>query len=42
MPMGVAVISHSWEDEKALAVMQSLENEIGFRMPMPKDLPETK
>jgi Asp-tRNA(Asn)/Glu-tRNA(Gln) amidotransferase A subunit family amidase len=33
MPISVQVIAHSYEDEKALAVMQSIDNKINFRMP---------
>jgi len=32
MPITVTVYSHNFEDEKALAVMQSLDQKIGFRM----------
>ena len=33
MPISVQIISHAFEDEKALAVMQSLDKQIKFRMP---------
>ena len=39
MPLGVQVIAHNYEDEKALAVMQALEEKVGFKLP-PKDIPE--
>jgi len=35
MPIGVQVIAHTYEDEKALAVMQSIENRVKFKMPCP-------
>ena len=33
MPLGVQVVAHSYEDEKALAIMQALDGQINFRMP---------
>lgn len=36
MPISVQVVAHAYEDEKALTVMQSLENQIKFRMEVPK------
>ena len=35
LPIGVQVIAHTYEDEKALAVMQSIEDRVKFRMPAP-------
>jgi len=35
MPISVQVISHAFEDEKALAVMQALDQKVKFRMEMP-------
>ena len=32
MPISVQVISHFYEDEKALAVMKHIEEQVGFRM----------
>ena len=32
MPIGVQVIAHSFEDEKALAIMRSIEKHAKFRM----------
>jgi len=36
MPVSVQIIAHAFEDEKALAVMQSLDKQIKFRMPTPQ------
>ena len=36
MPVSVQIVGHSFEDEKVLAVMQDLDQQIGFRMPLPK------
>lgn len=36
MPISLQVIAHSFEDEKALAVMQSLDKQINFRMDRPQ------
>lgn len=36
MPINVQMIAHSFEDEKALAVMQSLEKRIQFKMKPPQ------
>lgn len=35
MPIGVQVIAHTYEDEKALAIMQAIEDQVRFRMPTP-------
>ena len=32
MPISVQVIAHSFEDEKVLAVMKHIEEQVGFRM----------
>jgi len=37
MPIGVQVISHSFEDEKALAVMQSIEKHAKFKIEFSQD-----
>lgn len=31
MPLGVQVVASAWEDEKCLAVMKILDEEVGFR-----------
>ena len=36
MPVSVQVIAHTYEDGKALAVMQSIDNKVNFRMPVPQ------
>ena len=36
MPIPVQVVGHSFEDEKVLAVMQSIDKRIGFKMPVHK------
>jgi len=35
MPISLQVVAHAFEDEKALAVMQSLDKQINFRMERP-------
>ena len=35
MPISVQVVAHSFEDEKALAIMQSIDKQVKFRMPIP-------
>ena len=35
MPMTIQVVAHSYEDEKVLAVMHSIDKNINFKMPVP-------
>jgi Asp-tRNA(Asn)/Glu-tRNA(Gln) amidotransferase A subunit family amidase len=31
LPVSIQVVAHSWEDEKALAVMKAIDDKIKFR-----------
>lgn len=35
MPISIQVVAHSFEDEKALAIMNAIDDIVQFKMPTP-------
>jgi len=35
MPISIQVVAHSFEDEKALAIMKAIDDIVQFKMPTP-------